>query len=290
MTSRHERLLFALAAFDRYRTPRAIRGLLRDGPPSSLGEVGSGPSLETYRQEADELYERGVDVVALGDDRYPARLTATKAAPPLLFTWGNTDLLRESAVGMCGSRHVSTKGIEAARVCGLEVSAHGLSVVSGYAKGVDTETHLAALDAGGRTVIVLAEGINGFRRKRAFAGVPFDEEHILVLSQFSPGQRWNVGAAMTRNGVIAGLGHALVVIEAGETGGTLNAGIQALEMGRPVLALEFSSQETPAGNRLLFEKGAIRIHGRVHLGRVLEAIRVAESPAELKSEQLSLLA
>lgn len=285
MASRHERLLLAAAAFDLYRTPGRIRESLYPGGLTSL-EIGS---RSAYAEEADRLYAAGVDIVALGDQRYPARLANTKAPPPILFTWGSTELLETNGVGICGSRHVSVRGLEAARVCGLEVASHGLVVISGYAKGVDTETHLAALSGGGRTVIVMAEGINGFRRKRVFDHMPFDEDHVLVLSQFAPSQRWNVGAAMTRNGIIAGLGHALVVVEAGATGGTLNAGLQALEMGRPVLALEFSSQDTPAGNQVLFEKGAVRIRSRQHLGRILDAVQRADGPTQLQPEQLSLL-
>ena len=240
-------------------------------------------------EQAQRLHDAGVDVVAIGDDRYPRRLVNLKGAPPILFLWGNADLLNADGVGMCGSRNVSPRGLDAARTCGLEVAEHGLVIISGYAKGVDTETHLAALRSGGRTVIVLAEGIEGFKKKRAFDGAPFDEEHVAAVSQFAPGQRWNVGAAMTRNGVIAGLGRALVVVEAGETGGTLNAGLKALEMDRPVLALLFATQDTPAGNQILFEKGAIPIRSAQHLGRVLNAIGDSPSSGEINGEQLSLL-
>jgi DNA processing protein len=244
--------------------------------------------LDSYMAAADDLCFREVDVVVLGEERYPRRLAQARGAPPILFCWGNLDLMQERGVGMCGSRHASEKGLEAARVCGLEVAGHGLVVISGYAKGVDTETHLAALGSGGRTVIVLAEGIDGFRRKRVFDEVGFEPERVLVLSQFAPTQRWNVGAAMTRNGIITGLGRALVVIEAGETGGTLNAGLQALEMGRPVLALQFASQDTPAGNQALFDKGAVPIRGRQHLGKVLDVIKSDKGSEPIKSEQLNL--
>ena len=156
---------------------------------------------------------------------------------------------------MCGSRNVAARGVEAARLCGEEVAKSGWHIISGYAKGVDTETHLAALRAGAGTVIVLAEGILHFRQKRVFNEVPFDDERVLVLSQFGPEVRWNVGAAMTRNAVIATLGEALVVVEAGATGGTLDAGKRALAMGKNVFALEFNG-ETPAGNQILLGMGA----------------------------------
>ncbi len=236
--------------------------------------------------QVEALDRRDVDVCFYGEDPYPPRLAQISGAPGLLFMWGNPDLLHTPSVGMCGSRHASPKGLEAALTCGLEVAAHGLTIVSGYAKGVDTETHLAALRSGGRTIIVLAEGISHFRVKRSFRDVGLRRDHVLVLSQFPPAQRWNVGAAMTRNRVISGLGRALVVIEAGETGGTLNAGFQALEMGRPVLALEFS-EGTPTGNEILFDKGAVRIDRRSALGKAL--VSFEDPTVEWPTRQPSLL-
>ena len=133
-------------------------------------------------------------------------------------------------------------------------------------------THLAALDSGGRTIIVLAEGILHFQVKRAFGGA-FEPERVLVLSQFPPAETWNVGSAMTRNAVIAGIGRALVVIEAQESGGTLDAGLQALSMGRPVLALQFESDVTPPGNTILISKGAVPIRTAAQLTDAIARMR-----------------
>jgi DNA processing protein len=76
---------------------------------------------------------------------------------------------------------------------------------------------------------------------------------------------------MARNAVIVGLGRALVVVEARDKGGTLDAGLQALRLGRPLLALEFSDI-APKGNALLFEKGAQRVSTTGELKRALDAI------------------
>jgi DNA processing protein len=130
------------------------------------------------------------------DQQFPASLVV-KGRPvvPGLFCMGDLRSLNAAAAGMCGSRQATPLGLKAARACGEEVSVRGLTVVSGYAKGVDTQTHLAALDQGGTTVIVLAEGINHFRIKREFAK-SYDPERILVISQFHrpshgrPMRRW----------------------------------------------------------------------------------------------------
>ena len=285
-----DRLTLAVALFNRFGTPAKVGRAM--GPTGAnlpeISESLSRDELDVAAKSAHELTTRDIAVLFLGDQFYPTRLSKLSEPPPVLFTWGNQELMTATAVGMCGSRNVSERGLRAAQQCGAEVAAHGLLIVSGYARGVDTETHLAALSSGGCTAIVLAEGISHFRRKRAFSGVEFDPDRIIVISQFPPFQAWNVGAAMTRNRVIVGLGRALVVIEAGETGGTLDAGRQAIKIGKPVLALEFSEGATPAGNRLLHEVGAIPIRSRQQLSRVLD--EVAASPLEpLDVQQLTLL-
>ncbi|HET7425523.1 MAG TPA: DNA-processing protein DprA [Gemmatimonadales bacterium] len=261
---------------------RTARALIADGAQAindhweSLDpEVRTGVS--TLR---DRLLKDRVGLLLMTDRAYPERLRALRSPPPFLFFRGNLALVREPGIGMCGARNVSERGLEAARACGEEVARRDWHVISGYAKGVDTETHLAALRTGAGTVIVLAEGILHFRRKRAFADVPFTDETVLALSQFSPAQRWSAGAAMTRNGIIAALGGALIVIEAGERGGTLNAGEQALGMGRPVFALDFSAA-TPPGNRKLFAQGAGAIRTRGELASRLADLDGSSSPTTL---------
>ncbi|MGO8869858.1 MAG: DNA-processing protein DprA [Acidimicrobiales bacterium] len=269
------RLTTALSAFAVHRTPAKIRSALNSsGPAELIRHVSSLPTSEqdSIAESAAELESRGIDAHLIGTDGYPSALRSIPSAPPILFTLGNRELLEAPSVGMCGSRHTSEQGLRAAMVCGEDVARHGLTIVSGYAKGVDTQTHIAALQDGGSTIIVLAEGINHFRKKRDFGTTGLPMDRVLVVSQFEPGRPWSVGGAMTRNGVIAGLSKALVVIEAGERGGTLDAGLRAIELGRPVIALQFESMATPPGNQLLFDRGAVPVRTRKELLQALDAI------------------
>lgn len=108
-----------------------------------------------------------------------------------------------------------------------------------------------------------------------------DWDRMLVLSQFPARQRWTVHGAMTRNAIIAGLGVALVVIEAGETGGTLDAGLKGIELRRPVLALDFRSGERP-GNAILFNKGAVRVASTGDLRRAIHEVQQAVETGQLE--------
>lgn len=270
-----EGTLRALVAFEVFRTPAKVARALVDPDPEPLRDAWRGLPEEarsSLARQVEDLQSRGIEAINAGDSAFPDSLVVGgRPAVPTLFCRGDLSLLTADGAGMCGSRRVSSLGLKAARACGEEVSDRGLTVVSGYAKGVDTATHLAALDRGGRTVIVLAEGIDAFRVKREFKE-SFDPSRVLVVSQFRPDQPWAAYSAMARNHVIFGLGKALVVIEAGEKGGTLAAGRDALKRGRPVFALNFG-EETPVGNRILIEAGAKPVTSRTELGVALDRVK-----------------
>jgi DNA processing protein len=112
---------------------------------------------------------------------------------------------------------------------------------------------------GAGRLFVLPEGISHFRIRRDVQEL-WDPERVLVVSRFSPTQPWTSHGAMARNAVISGLGRVLVVVDAGERGGTLAASLGALAANRPVIALEFSA--IPKGNRMLIDRGAVAAASR----------------------------
>jgi DNA processing protein len=232
--------------------------------------------------EAAELRDRGVGAVLLGSPEYPYLLSLLRPAPPCLFYLGPVEMLATRGIGVCGSRSASDEGLRAASACAEVATEQALVVISGYARGVDTVTHASALASGGKTVVVLPEGINHFRVKRGAIADSWDPKRALVVSQFSPNRPWSAGNAMTRNSVIIGLSLALVVVEASDRGGTLAAGTKALQMNRQVFALEFA--KNPQGNADLVRHGAIPIPSRARLLEMLT--RLADTPG---GNQLSLI-
>ncbi|MDQ3150437.1 MAG: DNA-protecting protein DprA [Actinomycetota bacterium] len=274
------KLELAIAATKHGAGKRKLATRVRHGGLDALSqnlEVLDGASRHRVRDEAEQLAERGTTAFLRGSAQYPRLLDLIENAPPVLFALGNDSLLLEPGIGVCGARNVSGDGVQAAMTCGQTAASQGLVSVSGYARGVDMATHVSTLRAGGATIIVLPEGIDHFRVKRGEFSDAWDPSRALVLSQFSPTQPWTTGGAMTRNGVIIGLSLALVVVEAGETGGTLAAGKRALELGRRVIALEFT--DTPRGNKMLLDRGAVAAADKTELSDFLNALRfVAEEP------------
>lgn len=215
--------------------------------------------------------------------RYPFALKELFGhfAAPNVFTLGNLDLLQKQAVGFCGSRSVSDSGISVAEDCAQQLAQAGVVVVSGYAKGVDAIAHATALRSGGDTIIVLPEGIEHFRVRRELAEI-WDWKKILVISQFEPSAIWRADRAMERNKLIVSLSDATIVIEAGSSGGTLNAGMTALKLHRPLFVANYSSVDiTAPGNALLLKSGGSPINrskksGRAEVGPVLAEIGLLE--------------
>ncbi|MBV9208559.1 MAG: DNA-processing protein DprA [Actinobacteria bacterium] len=234
----------------------------------------SRAELDRADEEASGLTARGVNAVLLGSPEYPHLLSLARQAPPFLFYTGSSDLMASRGIGMCGSRNASSEGLRAAAACSEVAAQQRLTVISGYARGVDTVAHVSALSSGGTTIIVLPEGIDHFRVKRGPVSDEWDPKRVLVVSQFPPGKPWSAAGAMARNGVIIGLSLALVVVEAGEKGGTRAAGTKALQQNKPVLTLEFT--ENPPGNAELIRLGAISAKSRMEFRTQL--VQVTKDP------------
>lgn len=165
----------------------------------------------------------------------PLNEVELKHAPQRLFCCGDVQMLRRSGrVAIVGSREATTEGIRRARkLSGLLVK-RGVTVVSGLAEGIDTAAHTAAIDAGGRTIAVIGTPLDKFYPKSNAELQELIMQQHLVLSQFPVGMPVQRGNFPSRNRTMALVSDATVIIEAGETSGTLHQGWEALRLGRPL--------------------------------------------------------
>ena len=270
----------------RYGSPSKINAQLRRRGVEVLDEHREqldSASRQQLRAVAEDLLSHDVTAVLRETSEYPRLLDQVPNAPPSPVLLRSALLAVQLPAWESAGRGEQATRLRAATSCGSVAASQGLVSVSGYARGVNMATHVAALQAGGTTIIVLPEGINHFTVKREIASV-WDPSRTLVVSQFSPTQTWNTGGAMARNSVIVGLSLALVVVEAGERGGTLASGQRALDLGRRVIALQFSDMSP--GNATLVDSGAIAVSDPAELSSFLHELRyVADEPTRRGTAQ-----
>jgi DNA processing protein len=199
----------------------------------------------------------------------PPLLRAIHDPPVGLFVRGAApvELLARPAVAIVGARACSGYGASVARSLARELAAADLVVVSGLARGVDSEAHRGALDAGGTTVAVLGCGIDrdypaahaDLARRIAASG--------LIVSEYAPGVEPAPWRFPARNRIVAGLAAATVVVEARERSGALITADLALEEGREVFAVpgEITSALS-AGTNGLLKLGAAPLTSAADLG------------------------
>lgn len=187
-----------------------------------------------------------------GQPDYPAEIASLPRAPAGLWVRGAWPLCGQR-VALVGARAATEAGLRLAREVARGLGSRGITVISGGAIGIDGAAHLGALDVRARTVVVLGTGVDVVypaRHRSLFERVLANGGTL--LSQFPPGSPPRPWAFPVRNRVIAALGEACVVIEAGAGSGALYTACAARELGRPVIAL----LGAPGCDRLIAE-GAV---------------------------------
>jgi DNA processing protein len=165
----------------------------------------------------------------------PLDEVSRKFAPKELFAEGDLELLRGTIrVSIVGTREPSELGLRRARRLAKELVVERVVVVSGLALGIDHAAHTTAIEQGGRTVAVIATPLErAYPKEHAELQARIGREH-LVVSQFGPGDRIGRWSFPARNRTMALLTHATVIVEAGDSSGTLHQGWEAIRLGRPL--------------------------------------------------------
>ena len=174
------------------------------------------------------------------DTGYPQRTLALEHPPDPLWIDGDPASLAARTVAIVGTRRMTAYGERVAREIAGSCAGAGVVVVSGFAQGIDSAAHRGALDAGGRTVAVLGEGIALFLatvRGRRRPLVPRVRANGALVSQYAPSFCAHPWTFVRRNAMIAALAEAVVVIEAGEVSGALITAADARRLGRSLFAI-----------------------------------------------------
>lgn len=214
--------------------------------PGHVLRATERPLLRSWRREvlgcADKpaLMPPASWALPISDEDYSPLLAECSDAPCLIFGRGDASVLTKPAIAIVGSRQPSLDGCSLAEHFAHDLARAGFVIVSGLASGIDTAAHRGAIKAGGKTIAVVATGIDTTypRSNRSLC-----EEIVnngAVVSQFLPASAPKKHHFPRRNRTLSGLSLATVVIEAGVPSGTLITATAAAEQGRDVFALPWS--------------------------------------------------
>lgn len=274
--------------------------VLPPGIEDKIGKALCNPEL-LGRAEVDleRARRRGFQVLTMKDSRYPRLLREIFDPPYVLYCAGNPEILNSHSVSIVGSRRPTAYGRNVADKMADDLAGHGLTVVSGMARGIDSLAHAGALKSG-RTIAVLGSGLENIYPKEHRKLFDRIVEKGAVISEFpldSPPLGFHFPI---RNRVISGLSRAVLVIEAALRSGSLISAKLALEQNREVMAVPGPitspmSQGTnwliQSGAKLVTEWRDVMEELPQYVRNSLPAIKKDRRPADkLSTEEQAILA
>ena len=224
----------------------------------SAQSLATGKSLELAQQECAKAADAGAKIISLGDPDYPTRLKEIYDPPVVLFVRGNVEILNKPGIAVVGTRHPTPYGTGMAERLSTDLAAHGLVIISGMARGVDSAAHRGTLAVKGKTVAVFGTGIDVMYPKENTRLA----EQILALggaliSEFPMGTFAAPQNFPIRNRIISGMSAGVLVIEAAEYSGTRITARCALEQNRDVYAVPGNvTNKNSWGPNTLIKQGA----------------------------------
>lgn len=208
-------------------------------------------------EEMARMEGLGACLVGLGQERYPAALASIADPPPFLYVKG--ELLPEDrvAVAIVGSRAASQYGLKTTRRMARDLARNGITIVSGMARGIDSEAHRGALEGGGRTIAVLGSGLDVVYPPENRDLYQRIAQRGAVVSEYPFGTEPDGVHFPQRNRIISGMSMAVTIVEAAPKSGSLITADLALEQGREVFAVPGSVDSLRSrGTHQLIRQGA----------------------------------
>jgi DNA processing protein len=230
--------------------------------PRLAGSIQQAVEGTDAAAELERMQKHGVHLIALGTPEYPLSLANIPDPPHLLYVRGTITAADANAVALVGSRHCTDYGRRMATRLSSGLARAGVTVISGLARGIDGAAHRAALEAGGRTLAVLAGGLSRIYPPEHADLAREIESSGALLTESRMDQEPLAGLFPVRNRIISGLSKVVVLIEAAEKSGALITASHAADQGRTVMAVPGSVESASSGGtNELIRKGAVLCRG-----------------------------
>lgn len=239
-------------------------------------EAISNDDIKEANRISKRIISRAVDenvgIITYYDEEYPEILRQCTDengkidAPLILFYRGNIKALKMPGIAVIGTREPTPNGVKAGEYFSGEFAKQGFNIVSGLAVGCDTTGHVGALKVNGVTTAFLANGLDWesiYPKENLELAKRIVANNGLLLSEYPIGQSCGRYGLVARDRLQAGLARATLVVQTGETGGTMHAVNATIASKKPLFAVEYRnnvdiSHEKVQGNIMLIrEKGAI---------------------------------
>ncbi len=230
-------------------------------------------------------------IIVFDDEHYPKLLKEIHDPPLVLFTKGDVTLLNQPQLAVVGSRYASLSGRECANKFALQLAQTGLIITSGLALGIDAFAHQGALSASGKTIAVVATGLDIVypSRHKSLA------KNILhcggvIVSEFLPGTPPKPGHFPKRNRIISGMSLGVLVVEAAIKSGSLITARCALEQNRDVFAIPGAiANEQAKGCHWLIKQGAKLVESSADIIEELDDIVLSGLHLNYQQESTEVL-
>jgi DNA processing protein len=237
--------------------------------------------------ELRAIERTGARVITIDDVEYPPLLREIHDPPPVLYIKGHLTEADNLAIAVVGTRRATAYGKTMTQEIAGPLARQGITIVSGLARGIDSAAHQAALDAGGRTVAIMANGIDRVYPPENRHLAEAITAHGALLTELPLGARPEGRHFAPRNRIISGLCLGTVVIEAAEKSGALMTANQALDQGREVFAVPGNALSPASkGTNSLIQVGARMVTSAQDILSELNLEQVAIK-AQVETIQLS---
>lgn len=206
----------------------------------TLSKIELDKTLINPDDELSLLEEKGIKAITIKEEGYPSILKDIYSPPPIIYYQGNfLSIMKESeGLAVVGSRMPTFYGRKVAKELSNEIAKAGYVVISGLARGIDTNAHLGALEACGKTIAVLGSGLDRiYPTENKKLAQRIINENGSIISEFPLLTRPEKNNFPRRNRIISGLSLGTIVVEAAEKSGALITADFALEQGKEVFAV-----------------------------------------------------
>ena len=249
----------------KYKTPKKIYTLkkeeilqIKEFDEILAENIICKKNREDIKRQIDFMQKENIKILTIEDKEYPKILKTIYDYPISIYVKGNEKILNMPSIGIVGCRESTSYGEKVAQYFAYHLSKRNINIISGLAKGIDSQSHIGAIKAKGITIGVIGNGLDMvYPKENQYLYDKIIEENGAIISEYPIGTKPEKMNFPARNRIISGMSKGILVIEAKKKSGTLITVDFALEQGRDVYVVPGNIDEmNSVGTNDLIKQGA----------------------------------